>query len=323
MIGLIYRRDGPKVEEHRTAMANAAPFRLFCFGLGFSARALARRLAAAGWAVAGTTRAPETVAELIASGVEAWRFDRDHPLDPAALQGTTHILVSIAPDEAGDPVLDLHAADIAALRDLKWIGYLSTTGVYGDWQGAEVDETAELRGAKGRNLRRIEAEASWLALHEEHGLPVQAETGWQALGVPLHVFRLAGIYGPGRSALDQVRAGRARRIDKPGHLFSRIHVADIAKTLQASIARPHPGRIYNVCDDEPAAAAEVTAYACQLLGVEPPPLIPLQEAEMSPMALSFWQDNRLVSNRRLHEELGVTLDYPNYRAGLEAILAGE
>lgn len=291
-------------------MAKAEPFRLFCFGLGFSARALARRLAAAGWAVAGTTRAPETAAELRASGVEAWRFDRDHPLDPAALEGTTHILVSIAPDESGDPVLDLHAADIAALPDLKWIGYLSTTGVYGDWQGAEVDETSELRGAKGRNLRRIEAEAAWLALHEEHGLPVQ-------------VFRLAGIYGPGRSALDQVRAGRARRIDKPGHLFSRIHVADIAKTLQASIARPHPGRVYNVCDDEPAAAAEVTAYACQLLGVEPPRLIPLEEAEMSPMALSFWQDNRLVSNRRLHEELGVTLDYPNYRAGLAAILAGE
>lgn len=293
----------------------AAPSRLFCFGFGFSARALARRLletqgAEAGWSVAGTTRSTEKAAELRAAGVEAYLFGRSHPLDPAALAGTTHLLVSIAPDEEGDPVLDRHAADIAALPGLRWIGYLSTTGVYGDWQGAEVDETSELRGAKGRNRRRIAAEAAWLALHEEKGLPV-------------HVFRLAGIYGPGRSALDQVRAGHARRIDKPGHLFSRIHVEDIAKTLQASMARPRPGRVYNVCDDTPAAAAEVTAYACDLLGVKPPPLIPLEEAEMSPMALSFWQDNRLVSNRRLHEELGVTLDYPDYRAGLKAILAVE
>ncbi len=293
-----------------SATAPAAPGRLFCFGLGFSALALARRLKAAGWAVAGTTRSREKAAALKGEGLAAQIFDRDHPLAPAALAGTTHLLVSIAPDEAGDPVLDLHEADIAALPGLRWIGYLSTTGVYGDWQGAEVDETSELRGAKGRNRRRIAAEAAWLALQAGRGLPV-------------HVFRLAGIYGPGRSAFDQVRAGRARRIDKPGHLFSRIHVDDIAATLEASIARPAPGRIYNVCDDLPASAAEVTAYACELLGVAPPPLIPLEAAELSPMALSFWQDNRLVSNRRLHEELGVTLAYPDYRAGLRAILAAE
>ncbi len=284
--------------------------RLFCFGLGFSARALADRLLGAGWSVAGTTRSAEKVAELRAAGIDAWLFDREHPLDPAALSGTTHLLVSIAPDDQGDPVLDGCAAPIVALPGLQWIGYLSTTGVYGDWQGAEVDEASELRGAKGRNRRRIEAEAAWLALQAERDLPVQ-------------VFRLAGIYGPGRSALDTLRAGRAKRIDKPGHLFSRIHVADIAKVLQASIARPNPGRVYNVCDDEAAPAAEVTAYAAALLGVDPPPLISLDEAKMSPMALSFWADNRLVSNRRLHDELGVTLDHPNYRAGLEAILAGE
>jgi len=288
----------------------ARPGRLFCFGLGFSARALAGRLLAAGWTVAGTTRSAEKAAALRAAGIEAFVFDRNHPLPAAALAETTHLLVSIAPDDEGDPVLDRHGADIAALSGLQWIGYLSTTGVYGDWQGAEVDESSELRGAKGRNRRRIEAEAAWLRLHRDKGLPV-------------HVFRLAGIYGPGRSALDQVRAGRARRIDKPGHLFSRIHVEDIAAVLQASIARPHPGRVYNVCDDEPAAAAEVTAYACRLLGVEPPPLIPLEEAEMSPMALSFWEDNRLVSNRRLHEELGAPLAYPNYRSGLDAILEEE
>ena len=287
-----------------------APGRLFCFGLGYSALALARRLMAAGWAVAGTTRSAEKAAGLAAEGVATLVFDRDNPLPAGALTGATHLLVSIAPDEAGDPVLDRHAGDIAALTGLRWIGYLSTTGVYGDWQGAEVDETSELRGAKGRNRRRIEAEAAWLALQADKGLPV-------------HVFRLAGIYGPGRSALDQVRTGRARRIDRPGHLFSRIHVDDIAATLEASIARPRPGRVYNVCDDEPATAEAVTAYACRLLGVEPPPLIPLEAAELSPMALSFWEDNRLVSNRRLREELGVTLAYPNYRAGLEAILRAE
>ena len=286
------------------------PGRLFCFGFGFSARALARRLAAAGWAVAGSTRQAAKAAELRAEGIAAFVFDRDHPLEAAALAGTTHLLVSIAPDTQGDPVLDCHAADIAALPELAWVGYLSTTGVYGDWQGAEVDETSELRGVKGRNRRRIEAEAGWLALQAERGLPVQ-------------VFRLAGIYGPGRSALDSVRSGRARRIDKPGHLFSRIHVEDIATVLEASIARPNPGRIYNVCDDEPAAAAEVTAFACELLGVAPPPLIALAETDMSAMARSFWEDNRLVSNRRLHEELGVTLAYPDYRAGLAAILAAE
>lgn len=288
--------------------------RLFCFGLGFSAQALARRLAAAGWAVAGTTRSPGKAAALTAGGLAAFVFDRDHPLPEAALAGTTHLLVSIAPDEAGDPVLDRHAADLVALLGtapaLQWVGYLSTTGVYGDWQGAEVDEESELRGAKGRNRSRIEAEAAWLALHAERGLPLQ-------------VFRLAGIYGPGRSALDAVRSGRARRIDKPGHLFSRIHLDDIAATLAASIARPRPGRIYNVCDDEPAPAEAVTAYACRLLGVEPPPLIALEAAGLSPMAASFWEDNRLVSNRRLRDELGVSLAYPNYRMGLEGILTAE
>ncbi|MEQ8355701.1 MAG: SDR family oxidoreductase [Kiloniellaceae bacterium] len=287
-------------------MSVASGKRLFCFGLGFSARTLARRLVVAGWAVAGTTRSVEKAADLRAEGVEAYVFDRDRPLAEAALAGTTHLLTSIAPDDHGDPVLGRLAEGIADLPDLKWAGYLSTTGVYGDWQGAEVDETSELRGAKGRNRRRIEAEAAWLAS-----------------GLPVHVFRLAGIYGPGRSALDAVRAGRARRIDKPGQLFSRIHVDDIATALEASMARPNPGRVYNVCDDEAAPAAEVTAFACELLEVAPPPLIPLAAAELSPMALSFWQDNRLVSNRRLHEELGITLTHPDYRAGLRAILAAE
>src|SRR5690606_23614348 len=249
---------------------------------------------AAGWAVAGTTRSAARAAALAGEGIEVFLFDRDRPLPAGALAGTTQLLSSIAPDGegSGDPVLEHHAEAIAALPDIAWIGYLSTTGVYGDWQGAVVDEDSALRGAKGRNRRRIEAEAAWLALHAQRGLPV-------------HVFRLAGIYGPGRSALDQVRAGCAKRIDKPGQLFSRIHVDDIAATLEASMARPRPGRIYNVCDDEPAPAEAVVAYACRLLGVEPPPLIPLEAAQLSPMAASFWEDNRVVSNRRLREDLGV------------------
>ncbi len=282
------------------------PGRLFCFGLGFSALALARRLRAQGWPIAGTTRSAEKAGELRAEGIEVFLFDRDRPLeDPsAALAGTTHLLVSIAPDEAGDPVLDLHASTVADVKGLRWAGYLSTTGVYGNRDGGWVDEESELRPNAGRSQRRVAAEAAW-----------------RATDLPLHIFRLAGIYGPGRSMLDTVRAGKAKRIDRPGQVFSRIHVEDIAAVLQASMAAPRPGRIYNVCDDDPASPAEVTAYACSLLGAHPPPLVPLEEAGLSAMGLSFWQDNKRVSNRRLHDELAVTLTYPTYKAGLNALLA--
>ena len=291
--------------------ASSTP-RLFCFGLGFSALALARRLIAAGWSVAGTTRSPEKAAELRKAGIEAVLFDRDNPLPEAAavLAGSTHLLVSIAPDDAGDPVLDCHRGDIVALESLQWVGYLSTTGVYGNRDGGWVDEESELRPTARRSQRRAAAEAGWLA-------------AWRTAGLPVQIFRLAGIYGPGRSLLDTVRAGQAKRIDRPGQVFSRIHVEDIATVLQASMARPRPGRIYNVCDDQAASPAEVTAYACKLLGVEPPPLQALEEAGLSPMGLSFWADNKRVSNRRLHEDLGVDLAYPSYKEGLEAILADE
>ncbi|WP_299623369.1 SDR family oxidoreductase [Pelagibius sp.] len=290
----------------------AKPKRLFCFGLGFSALALARRLKAEGWAVAGTTRSEEKAAALAADGIETFLFDRERPLaDPVrALAGTTHLLSSIAPDEDGDPVLDGHGADLTGLPGLAWAGYLSTTGVYGSRDGGWVDEDSDLRPSAARSKRRVAAEEAWLKAQEAEELPV-------------HLFRLAGIYGPGRSMLDTVRAGRAKRIDWPGQVFSRIHVEDIATVLQASMARPRPGRAYNVCDDDPASPAEVTAYACRLLGVAPPPLVPLEEAGLSPMGLSFWQDNKRVSNRRLHEELGVDLAYPTYKAGLDAILAAE
>ena len=287
--------------------------RLFCFGLGFSAAFLAAELRAAGWHVAGTTRSPEQAEALRRAGIEVHLFTRGRPVAgiAAALAGATHLLSSVPPDEAGDPVLDAHGADIARIAGrLVWAGYLSTTGVYGDRGGGWVDEDTPPAPGNDRSRRRLAAEQGWVDLGRASGLPV-------------HRFRLAGIYGPGRSALDQVRAGRAQRIDKPGQVFCRIHVADIAATLRASMARPEPGTVYNLADDEPAPAQEVVAYACRLLGVPPPPLLPFEQAALSPMARSFYAENRRVRNDRIKRALGVTLAFPNYRAGLEAILAGE
>ena len=275
---------------------------LLCFGLGYSARVLAGRLGVGdcGWRVTGTSRNP--------SEPDCLSFDRDHPLAPAAFAGVTHILVSVPPDEAGDPVLDLHGEDIAALPDLRWLGYLSTTGVYGDRAGGWVDERSELHPSGTRGRRRVAAEAGWLDL-------------WRRRGVPAHVFRLAGIYGPGRSPFAALRAGTARRIDRPDQVFSRIHVDDLAGVLLASIARPRPGAVYNVCDDEPAAPEAVIAHAASLLELPAPPLVPFEAAALSPMARSFWDDNKRVSNALIKEELGVVLRYPNYRVGLAAMLA--
>ena len=292
--------------------ATAAAPHLFCFGYGYSARALATLLRAEGWTISGTARSAAGCAAIAADGVQALPFERTQPLaNPgAALAQATHLLSSVPPDAAGDPVLDSHAAAIAAMPKLRWIGYLSTTGVYGDTGGAVVDESAPLRASVPRSIRRVTAEGAWLAL-------------WHQRRLPVHVFRLAGIYGPGRNILPQVRRGEARRIDRPGQLFSRIPVEDIAAVLRASIAAPRPGRVYNVCDDEAAAPADVTAFACRLLGAPLPPLVPFDEAApaMSAMALSFWHDNRRVDNTRIRQELGVRLRYPTYREGLAALAA--
>ncbi|MDJ0951880.1 MAG: SDR family oxidoreductase [Alphaproteobacteria bacterium] len=287
--------------------------RLFIFGLGYSATALARSVLTDGGTVAGTVRSEAKRAEIADSGVEAHLFDRDRPLEePArALAGATHILSSVPPDAAGDPVIDQHGADLAALASSaqppRWIGYLSTTGVYGDRDGGWVDEASELFPTGPRGERRLAAERAWLALGERTGIPV-------------HLFRLAGIYGPGRSALDTVRAGRARRIVKPGQVFSRIHVDDIVQVVRASMAHPNPGAAYNVCDDEAAPPQEVIAHACDLLGVAPPPLVPFEPAALSDMARSFYRDNKRVRNDRIKTELGVELGYPDYRSGLRALL---
>jgi nucleoside-diphosphate-sugar epimerase len=284
--------------------------RLFCFGLGYTALALARSLAAEGWRIAGTTRDAPKQARLAAEGFEMHRFDRDRPLQEpaAALAGATHVLTSIAPDEFGDPVLAHHLADLRRCASLAWVGYLGTTGVYGDRGGAWVDEADPVAPTTARARRRVAAEGHW-----------------QASGLPVHVFRLAGIYGPGpgRNALEAVRAGTARRIVKPGQVFGRVHVDDIVQVLRASMARPNPGAVYNVADDEPAPAQDVIAFACTLLGIEPPPEVPYEAAELSPMARSFYADNRRIDNARIKGELGVRLRHPTYREGLQALLARE
>ena len=290
--------------------------RLFCFGLGYTAQRLAQRLAARGFAIAGTTRDVEAKAATLPADWQLFGFDADaddprsDPALDAALAKTTHLLHSIMPGAAGDPVLRWHAARLDALprTQLRWIAYLSTTGVYGDHGGAWIDEDTPRRPSKARTRRRVEAEDAWL------------QRGAQ-------VFRLAGIYGPGRSALERVESGRAQRIVKPGKFFNRIHVDDIATVLEASLAqadargeRPREGRAFNVSDGHPSSSAEVIAHAAQLLGVEPPPEVALEDAQLSAMARSFWTDNARVANARICSELGVQLAYPDYRAGLEACL---
>lgn len=279
---------------------------LLSFGHGYSAEAVARLVMARGWRVIGTTRSPARAEEIRATGAEAlvWGVDDMTP----ALDGATHILTSAEPGTGGDPVLASWGAQIAArAAQYDWVGYLSTTGVYGDHQGAWVDEESELRPSGPRNHARVAAEAAWRAIPD----------------LPVHIFRLAGIYGPGRGPFAKVQNGTARRIVKENHVFGRIHVEDIAQVVLASIDKPHAGRVYNVADDLPAAGHLVVEEAARLLGVTPPPLEDYASAEMTPMARSFYADSRRVKNTRLHEELGVTLHYPDYKAGLAAIKAAE
>lgn len=279
---------------------------LLSIGHGYSAGALGRRLVADGWRVIGTTRSDDRARKIAADGVEPLIWDGG-PLG-AALSDADHLLTSVSPGDDGDPVLAAAGGEIANAADrLRWAGYLSTTGVYGDRQGGWVDETSDLRSTQGRSVARIAAEAAWRALP----------------GLPLHIFRLAGIYGPGRGPFSKVKRGDARRILKDGQVFSRTHVEDIATVLAASIARPDPGAVYNVCDDEPAPPEDVLAHAADLLGVPVPPAVRFEDADLSPMARSFYAENRRVRNDRIKRDLGVTLAYPTYREGLAAILAAE
>jgi nucleoside-diphosphate-sugar epimerase len=281
---------------------------LFSFGHGYSAHALTRLLLPHGWRVSGTTRDPGKAASMRKQGVVALLPDDDAI---ASLRSATHVLISAGPTDDGDPAI---ATLAPALRDiapsLAWIGYLSTTGVYGDHGGGWVDETTPLTPATRRGRLRVMAEGQWQDLAAETGLP-------------LHIFRLAGIYGPGRGPFAKVRAGTARQIIKPGQVFSRIHVDDIAQVLAASIARPDPGAIYNVCDNDPAPPQDVLAHAAQLLGLPEPPREDFGTADMTPMARSFYAESKRVSNAKMLDDLGIQLIYPDYRSGLAALLALE
>ncbi|MGV6849394.1 MAG: SDR family oxidoreductase [Marinibacterium sp.] len=277
---------------------------ILSFGHGYTSQALGRQLLDQGWRVIGTTRSEAKAETLRAGGVEPVIW----PGDPVSFDGVTHLLLSVAPQEDGDPVYLAHAEEIARRAgQFEWVGYLSTTAVYGDKAGGWVDETTPPFPATRRGRLRTEAEAAWSAIP----------------GLPLHIFRLAGIYGPGRGPFAKVRAGTSRRIIKPGQVFSRIHVDDIAQVLAASIARPNPGAIYNVCDDNPAPPQEVIAHAAELLNLPVPPAIDYDKADMTPMAKSFYAESKRVRNDRIKTELGVDLLYPDYRTGLAALLEAD
>lgn len=280
------------------------PIRLVVFGLGYSAGHFTEGAVAEGVSVAGTVRSEDKAARLREKGIDALVFDGSEPAAgvAAALAEATHCLVSIPPGAAGDPVIAHHGGDLAASPNLGWIGYLSTVGVYGNYGGAWVSERSTPHPRSERSLRRLDAEAAWRTLAARRE-------------VPLTVFRIAGIYGPGRNALNNVAEGKAKRIVRPGQVFNRIHVDDIALALTAALERKAEG-IYNLADDEPAPPQDVIAFAAELMGVPAPPAVPFDEAELSTMARSFYGENKRVSNRRIREELTLALRYPTYREGL-------
>lgn len=279
-------------------------FHMLFLGFGFSAETLAKRLDPKLWQITGTSRSVDGVKAIEALGYQAVLFD-----DLTAIaDSVTHIVTSVPPGPQGDPVLHKLSK---ALQDcaghVRWVAYLSTTGVYGDHGGAWVDEETALTPNTERGQRRVEAESLWLQLYHQHQLPV-------------HLFRLAGIYGPRRNALVSLRDGTAKRVIRQGQVFSRIHVEDIAGILLASMARPNPGRAYNGADDEPCPPQDVIAYSAELLKVEPPPEIAFEKAELSPMAKSFFMDSKRVRNQRVVTELNYRFIYPNYRVGLQQLL---
>ncbi len=278
-------------------------------GLSYCAQAMVEPLRAKGWRLSATARDADKVRALSEQGIDAVLLTDDSIRD--ALSEVTHILLSAPPDVVtGDPLYPVLSPAIKAMpKHIKWIGYLSTTGVYGDHAGAWIDEDSPAGPMGARGQRRVEAEELWRSLGE-------------ATGCPTHFFRLPGIYGPGRNMVATVRAGKARRIIKKGQVFSRIHVDDIAQTVIASMHRPHAGRTYNVCDDLPTAPADVVLYAAELLGVAPPEAIAFEDADLSPMAQSFYAENKRLRNDRIKTELGVELQYPTYKHGLKACLDG-
>jgi len=282
--------------------------KLFVFGLGYTARCIARDQTAQGVEIVGTVQSVAKAQAISRAGVTVRVFSLDHRDTQIAadIADCDALLVSIPPGPGGDPALEAYAAAIAAAARLRWIGYLSTIGVYGDHKGQWVDERTPTAATSVRSIERVKAERGWLDLGS-------------ATQKPVHIFRLAGIYGPGRNQLVQVAQGTARRIVKPGQVFNRIHVDDIARVVNASMARPRDGAIYNVTDHEPAPPQDVVAFAASLLGRELPPETPIDDAVLTPMGRSFYDENKRVSNQLLRSELGIELRYPTYREGLTAL----
>ena len=279
--------------------------RMLVLGHGYSAGFLTPLLLAEGWQVSGTTRGD--TARVAARGATPLLWPGEEAAIAGEIARADAILISAGPEDGRDPALAAFGAEIARARP-RWLGYLSTTGVYGDHGGGWIDEGTPLVPATRRGRERVAAEEAWQSLAAAHDLP-------------LHIFRLAGIYGPGRGPFAKVRAGTARRIVKPGQVFSRIHAEDLAQALLASIRSPSPGAVYNLCDDDPAPPEEVIAHAAKLLGLPLPPAEDFATAEMTPMARSFYAESKRVSNARIKRELGIRLKYPDYRSGLAALLA--
>ena len=279
---------------------------LLTFGHGYTARELTKHLLPKGWKITGTTRDKKKIKPLCDTGISALLWD-DQKLEEAV--GTaTAVLVSASPNEEGDPV---YLRFVEAIRrrtnSIRWFGYLSTSGVYGDFEGKWIDEDTKPVPTTKRGKKRLLAENQWKSVEN----------------LPLHIFRLAGIYGPGRGPFAKIRSGVAKRIIKKGQVFNRIHVEDIAQVLVASLERPQPGQIYNLCDDDPAPPEDVIGYSADLLGLPPPPLVGFEEAELGEMARSFYAENKRIRNNRIKTELGVVLKYPNYRIGLKELLKRE
>ncbi len=285
----------------------------FCFGMGFVGQTLGRLLLSEGWQVAGTARDEAGCGLLREQGFDAFLFTGDeagHGID-AALADVSHVLDSVPPGKNGDPVLIHHGTGLAQGSRLRWLGILSTVGVYGEHHGGWVDEATMPAPIAPRSILRWRAEQDWQSWSEQGGEPI---------GIKPHIFRLPGIYGPGRNQLLGVKRGKARRLVKKGQLFNRAHVEDIAQTLLASMVQPDAGHLFNITDDEPAPPQDVVSYACELLGLEPPPEVLFEEAELSPMARSFYGECKRVKNQRIKERLGIALKYPTYREGLRALV---
>lgn len=283
--------------------------RLVIIGFGYSAQAFAREIRREAASIHVTARVAETCARHTAEGWDAIAFDGGHcpPALERAIGAATHLAISAPPGEAGDPAINACRAAIRAARGLRHILYLSTIGVYGDHEGRWIDETAPVIDGPDRNGRRVLAERAWQALAAE-------------MGAALAILRLGGIYGPGRNAIENLRAGTARRIIKPGQVFNRIHVADIAGALAALVRGHGAYDLYNLVDDEPAPPQDVIAYAASLAGLPVPPEVPFDEAALSPMGRSFYARNKRVSNARIKRALAYGFRYPTYREGLAACL---